>query len=186
MSKKTKKLLVWSAIIIGLLTILSSPSNDSVNEDSTEGYETIVQEEFSSTEETTSVVPSFSIKEHVYIRYDGAPNMYILAEDLEASNSIKENIKLIVDEVAKDEGTNKLSISIFNTQEALDAYFNAEDKTEALSPAEIDLHKKSYVAFFEGENDTWGDDSISMYPSTFTSDVNVGEYVETFDYTPNL
>ena len=133
------------------------------------------------------------IQRNVSDRRDGKYSYYVVIDPVDLSNDgFKQNVKLVLQAIAKDNGGPNFSARIFDDEAVANNYLS--DKSDPpLDQGVVKEHnaqeEQHLIATFVGgiDQDTAQPSTadtaynISWFPAAFTGSPNVGQYVELFD-----
>lgn len=122
-------------------------------------------------------------------RFDKAPSYYVLVSPMDYSNAdFKIDVKVLVKKIVQEKGM-KVSINIFDNEEALDLYYKSQYGTNSLGRIldknELNLLASHNIASFDGELDTYiYPNSLSFFPSSNKDNKINGKYFEIVEFNP--
>jgi hypothetical protein len=133
------------------------------------------------------------IQRNVSDRKDGKYSYYVVIDPVDLSNDgFKQNVKVVLQEIAKDNGGPDFSARVFDDEAVAKTYLS--DKTDP--PLDLDVRKahnaqeeQHLIAGYLGGIDAYSAQpstaasayNISWFPAAFTSSPNVGQYVKLND-----
>ena len=180
------RIIVASALL--LLTACGSPGGNNVSEPATSTA--------AATTTLSPATPQYSVVGKSIMstmRYDGEPIYYVVMDPVNLTNDgFKENVKLIVHALAKTEGDPDFSARVFDNRAiAAETFSRVSDPPLSQEPDEIRAAEESegqhLVAIYSGGLATTPDPYVLMwYPDAVTGTPNVGHYVDSEQWKPQL
>lgn len=166
-------------------------ANSSVSENRNQDEDTLPIEEENTDVDVAEVAeesdPVVAVKYEIYKesveRYDDAKSYYLYV-DISTDKITTQDVKNVIDNIAKTKKEAKFSLVIFNDVEALNAYYNKYKNMEVWNTDKINQYKSKLIATYDRGLEALGPDAIMMFPSAFSDDPDIGNRVEYIEYTP--
>ena len=124
------------------------------------------------------------------IRYDKAPSYFVLIDKVNLKNdSFVNEIERVINKIVSEKG-GKINIDFFDDKKALELYYNSNygiNIGKLLNKSENNLLAQHSIASFSGENSAdMHYNTLYIFPSASKDNPNVGKYVKTKEFNPNV
>ena len=119
-------------------------------------------------------------------RYDGGVNYYLLIDPVDLDSSFQEGVKTVVRDMVKKNG-GKISIEIHDSRESLEIsykQYGIGTLNRVRTDEENSIIERHYIASYDGELETMGENTLMFFPSAFSSDPTVGQFVVSTTFNP--
>ncbi|AVM49539.1 hypothetical protein [Capnocytophaga sp. oral taxon 878] len=124
------------------------------------------------------------------IHYDKAPSYFVLIDKVNLKNdSFVTEIERVINKIVSEKG-GKITIDFFDNKKALELYYNSNygiNIGELLNKSENNLLAQHSIASFSGENSAdMHYNTLYIFPAASKDNPNVGKYVKTKEFNPNV
>lgn len=124
------------------------------------------------------------------VRYDKAPSYFVLIDKVNLKNdSFVTEIERVINKIVSEKG-GKINIDFFDDKKALELYYNSNygiNIGKLLNKSENNLLAQHSIASFSGENSAdMHYNTLYIFPSASKDNPNVGKYVKTKEFNPNV
>lgn len=124
------------------------------------------------------------------IRYDKAPSYFVLIDKVNLKNdSFVTEIERVINKIVSEKG-GKITIDFFDDKKALELYYNSNygiNIGKLLNKSENNLLAQHSIASFSGENSAdMHYNTLYIFPAASKDNPNVGKYVKTKEFNPNV
>ena len=124
------------------------------------------------------------------IRYDKAPSYFVLIDKVNLKNdSFVTEIERVINKIVSEKG-GKITIDFFDDKKVLELYYNSNygiNIGKLLNKSENNLLAQHSIAFFSGENSAdMHYNTLYIFPAASKDNPNVGKYVKTKEFNPNV
>ena len=124
------------------------------------------------------------------IRYDKAPSYFVLIDKVNLKNdSFVTEIERVINKIVSEKG-GKITIDFFDNKKALELYYNSNygiNIGKLLNKSENNLLAQHSIASFSGENSAdMHYNTLYIFPAASKDNPNVGKYVKTKEFNPNV
>lgn len=124
------------------------------------------------------------------IRYDKAPSYFVLIDKVNLKNdSFVTEIERVINKIVSEKG-GKITIDFFDDKKALELYYNSNygiNIGKLLNKSENNLLAQHSIAYFSGENSAdMHYNTLYIFPAASKDNPNVGKYVKTKEFNPNV
>ena len=125
------------------------------------------------------------------IRYDKAPSYFVLIDKVNLKNdSFVTEIERVINKIVSEKG-GKINIDFFDNKKTLEFYYKSHYVTNtlgrSLNTSENNLLAQHSIASFSGENSAdMHYNTLYIFPSASKDNPNVGKYVKTKEFNPNV
>lgn len=124
------------------------------------------------------------------VRYDKAPSYFVLIDKVNLKNdSFVTEIERVINKIVSEKG-GKINIDFFDDKKALELYYNSNygiNIGKLLNKSENNLLAQHSIASFSGENSAdMHYYTLYIFPSASKDNPNVGKYVKTKEFNPNV
>ena len=125
------------------------------------------------------------------IRYDKAPSYFVLIDKVNLKNdSFVNEIERVINKIVSEKG-GKITIDFFDDKKALELYYKSHYVTNtlgrSLNASENGLLAPHHIALFSGEDNVdIHYNTLYIFPNASNDTSNVGKYVKTKEFNPNV